>query len=161
MNIFLDIDEVVCDFISGIEKKHPILKERDVTNYLLPDGVVDWDVLYQDSFFWLNLPVLDRPTVKIAGYVSHRLFDTRITEFWLHINRFDPSKVLHVTTSCHKVEVLLSYRCDLYVDDKPQTFYECESAGINVYLYDRPWNQHVKTNKRIYKLAELEGISNG
>ena len=157
MNVYLDVDEVVCNFNHGIEKTYPELKNRDTSKYELPD-YIDWDKIYNDAFFWLSLPVLDRPTIKIAGYVSHRLFDTRITEFWLHVNRFEPSKVLHVTTSCHKVEVLLSYRCDLYVDDKPQTFLECESAGINTYLYNQPWNQHIKTDKRIYNLKELETL---
>jgi len=111
MKVFLDVDEVVCDFMQGVEKLYPDLVNRDKTDYFLPK-YVDWDKIYADAPFWLSLPVFDRPTIQIDGYVSHRPFPTYITEFWLHINNFKPAKVLHVTTSCHKVEVLLSFGCE-------------------------------------------------
>lgn len=157
MKIFLDVDEVVCGFMQGAEKVYPDLSNHDKTQYDLPK-YIDWEKLYADPFFWLSLSVVDRPTVPVEGYISHRPFPTRITEFWLYVNSFKPAKVLHVTTSCQKVEVLLSFGCDLYVDDKPQTFNECLDAGLNVYLYSQPWNQHIKTDRRISKLAELERL---
>lgn len=157
MNVFLDVDEVVCNFMHGIEIIYPELKKRDVTKYELPK-IVDWETIYSNTNFWLNLPVLDKPTFQVSGYLSHRLFDIATTKAWLLLNEFEDTDVLHVPSSSHKVEVLLSYRCDLYVDDKPETFLQCQQAGINVFLYDQPWNRHIKTSKRIHKLKELETI---
>jgi hypothetical protein len=157
MNIYLDVDAVVCDFSGGLVKKFPDFKNHDPLEYDLP-SYINLDELYKDPTFWLALPVLDRPTVKIAGYMSHRPFATYITEFWLYINKFPPTKVYHTKTSCQKAELLLSCNCDLYVDDKPQTFYECTEVGLNTYLYTQPWNLHIKTDKRINNLKELENL---
>ncbi len=158
MNIYLDFDEVVCNFMAGLYKKYPEVKiDHNQSEYDLPD-YIKWEELYKDPTFWLALPVLDRPTVKIAGYMSHRPFATYITEFWLHINQFPSAKVYHTKTSCQKAELLLTCNCDLYVDDKPQTFYECTDVGLNTYLYTQPWNVHIKTDKRINNLKELENL---
>ena len=157
MNIYLDVDEVVCDFMSGIKKRYPELKDRDESKYELPN-FIDWNGVYKDAPFWLMLPVLDRPTVKVSGFVSHRKFPIYITEFWLHINRFQPTDVYHVDSSDLKVELLKKLNCDLYVDDKPQTFEHCLQEGLNACLYTRPWNLHLQTDRRISKLSELEGL---
>lgn len=157
MKVYLDVDEVICNFLAGVSKKYPEFIRSNQTQYELP-SYVNFDELNKDAFFWLSLPVLDRPTVKIAGYMSHRPFATYITEFWLHINQFPSTKVYHTKTSCQKAELLLSCNCDLYVDDKPQTFYECTDVGLNTYLYTQPWNAHIKTDKRINNLKELENL---
>ena len=157
MKVYLDVDEVICNFLAGVSKKYPEFIRSNQTQYELP-SYVNFDELNKDAFFWLSLPVLDRPTVKITGYMSHRPFPEYITEFWLHINKFPQAKVYHTKTSCQKAELLLSCSCDLYVDDKPQTFHECTSVGLNTYLYTQPWNMHIKTEKRIHNLKELENL---
>lgn len=157
--IFLDVDEVVADFLTAAGKEFPEIKRETQLTYELP-AHINWQKFYDDMSFWLILPVLDRPTVQVAGYISHRPFPTYITEFWLHINRFERAPVYHVDCSTKKVRLLQELGATLYVDDKPSTFESCTAAGINTYLYTQPWNQHIQTEKRISKLVELENLCN-
>lgn len=159
MKIILDVDNVVADFEISVCKKYPELKQRDMTRYDFPIEI-DWKELYADSFFWLALPVLDKPTVKIDGYISHRPFGTYITEFWLYVNGFKSAKVYHVNHSSEKVNLLRTLGCDIYIDDKPQTFFECRDANINAFVYHQPWNANIDTPHRIFKLKELENYAN-
>lgn len=153
--IFLDVDNVIADFETSVCKRYPELKQRDMSIYDFPIEI-DWEDLYTDAFFWIALPVMDMPSVKIEGYISHRPFHTYITNFWLYVNGFKLAPVYHVNNSSDKVNLLKTLNCDLYVDDKPQTFFECTDAGINTFIYNQPWNVNIKTDKRIHKLKELE-----
>ena len=46
---------------------------------------------------------------------------------------------------------------DLMIDDNPQNFREMQAEGIDVYLYDRPWNQDVDAaEKRITAWLDFE-----
>lgn len=159
MKIFLDVDGVICNFSGGLENKYPQFKIKEQVEYALP-SYVDMATLYSDKAFWLGLGVIDRPTVEIAGLVSHRPFETYITEFWLHINRFPRIPVYHVDCSTKKAELLLSLGVDLYIDDKAETVIHCASAGINAYCYTQPWNETFTGLKRITCLTELERLCN-
>jgi len=157
MRTFLDLDEVMCDFLYGLERKYPQYKKSEQVNYPLPD-YVDMNKLYQDMGFWLALPILDKPTIEIAGIVSHRPFPTYITEFWLHINKLPRVPVYHVNNSQEKAQLLLDLKADVYVDDKWETVLHCASLGINAFCYNQPWNQTHEYDKRISKLVELERL---
>lgn len=76
--------------------------------------------------------------------------------FGCTLNKFPKIPVYHVNNSHEKAELLINLGCELYVDDKVSTFYECNSSGIRTLLYNQPWNRNVKTDMRINKLKELE-----
>jgi hypothetical protein len=155
--IVLDVDNVVADFSQGIEKRYPQLKSHDKKLYDFPD-YVRWDEVYRDMMFWMYLPVLDKPTVPVHAYLSHRPFPEYVTQFWLYDNDFPDAKVIHVNSSPEKLEILKEINVKLYVDDKVSTFHECREAGINAYLYTQPWNEDIDTPYRISKLSEIEEI---
>lgn len=156
MKIYLDIDEVICDFCLGLESIYPEYKKVNQLTYALPE-YVNLSLLTDKEEFWANLCVLDRPTFPVTGYISHRLFSPSITEEWLIKNGMPIGDIYHVNNSNDKIQLLIGLRADYYVDDKPETFLLCEQAGINCYLYSQPWNYHIKTNKRINQLEELNG----
>lgn len=155
MKIYLDIDEVVGDFLSGLETLYPEYKKCDQKIYDLPEYVCMDDVCANEKF-WIDLAVNDRPDFTISGYVSHRPFSTEITRRWLQRNKLPLATIYHVSDSYEKVGLLKALKADVYVDDKPSTFKECIKAGINVYLYDQPWNRKIETDKRIKNLKELK-----
>lgn len=154
MKLVLDIDEVCCDLLSGLEKIYPEFKKSEQTVYELP-GYVDFPTLYKDLPFWISLPVLDKPEMEVCCYITHRPFPVYVTEFWLHINKFPRGKVIHVNHSIEKIAILKELQCDLYVDDKPDTFYRCQEAGISVVLYTQKYNQNINTKHRINSLKEI------
>lgn len=155
--IFLDVDEVVCDFLTGLQGAYPQFVREEQQTYALPE-YVDFNALWDNAEFWLNLPVLDIPEFEVAGYVSHRPFDVSVTERWLKGNRLPSAPVYHVINSDDKCELLLNLDADLYIDDKVETFLQCYTSGINVYIYSQPWNRQLITTKRVNKLANLKGI---
>ena len=153
--IVLDVDAVVCDFSAGLRKKYPEFIKHNSINYDLP-SYINMSELYKDMQFWLNLPVLDKPTVHVDAYLSHRPFMEAITKMWLADNGFPIAQVYHVNSSEEKASILLKINPKIYVDDKVSTFEECRALGINAYLYTQPWNKHIVTEYRIDKLKELE-----
>lgn len=46
-------------------------------------------------------------------------------------------------------------RADYFIDDKLQNYDELFAAGVEVYLFDRPWNQHPTPRDRVSSLAEF------
>lgn len=156
MKIFLDVDGVVCDFNQGLTRIYPQLKKEHQISYDLP-SYVDLDALWNDHFFWLSLPVLDKPEFRVDGYISHRPFPNYITEFWLYVNNFAAAPVYHVQQSEDKIDLLKQLSCDYYIDDKPSTYHQCVSNGINCFLYTQPWNQNID-GKRIINLKEFGNV---
>lgn len=47
-------------------------------------------------------------------------------------------------------------RGDVLIDDKPDTFLKFEKLGLECLLMDRPYNQHINTDKRVKNLLEAE-----
>lgn len=156
MRVFLDIDEVCANLLSGLEGFYPQFNANAQNVYSLPD-YIDFNILWKIPQFWLDLPVLDRPTITIAGYVSHRPFPVWITEEWLERNELPQQPVYHVNSSADKAELLQKLDCHLFVDDKPETVLMCREYGLNAVLYDQLWNRSYNIN-RIYCLKDLEDL---
>jgi len=47
-------------------------------------------------------------------------------------------------------------RFDVLIDDKPDTFELFQKFGLPILLMDKPYNRHIKTDKRITNLLEAE-----
>lgn len=44
---------------------------------------------------------------------------------------------------------------DMHVTADPESFTALKAEGMPVWLMDRPWNQHVRTNRRLHSVAEM------
>ena len=58
-----------------------------------------------------------------------------------------------------KIELLKQFGCDIFIDDKYETFKECHDNGIFCLLMDAPHNKRYKTKYRIYDL-DIKNIIN-
>ncbi len=80
--------------------------------------------------------ITDRPFGKNGGKNSRRA-----TFRWLRKHGFKFHEV-HFTADKTTVPV------DMMIDDKVENFVALREAGVDVYLLDRPWNQHVDAGYR-------------
>lgn len=93
--------------------------------------------------------------LKAKGHTIHIVTDRSFgsngrsegaTRAWLdrHKLPFDS-----ITFSADKTIV----NTDFFVDDKLQNYDALRAAGVEVYLYDRPWNQDIEPRLRVPSLA--------
>lgn len=151
MNIYLDVDDVVLDW-------HPAYAKR--FNVPLPTAWVPYDdikhhltQLQKEKDFWLSIKVKHMPNFRPAGYVSARGIPLQWTKDTLKLRNFPGrSKVRHVHWGESKIEVLKSLNCEIFIDDKIETFEECWANGIFCLLMDTAQNQSYKTKYRIMDL---------
>lgn len=54
-----------------------------------------------------------------------------------------------------------SVHVDHMVDDKPENYAALRQAGVDVWLFSRPWNDNVLGAKRVYSLIQYAGVVNG
>ena len=151
MNVYLDIDDVIFDWHSDYAKRF---------NCAIP---TKWDksktmfkrlkILSTEKEFWLNLSVKNRPDFTPKGFVSARGISKKWTVESLRNNMIPGrSNVHHVAWGQSKIELLKALKCDLFIDDKYDTFKECHKNGIFCLLMDAPHNRHISTPYRIYTL---------
>lgn len=77
------------------------------------------------------------------------------TLMWL-IHKAGLRSLLGVITNVEdKVADLRYLKTDLHIESDPTDFQRCEDAGIPVLLWDRPWNRHISTTKRIGSIDDV------
>lgn len=156
MNIILDIDDVVLAWHEAYAKKYkvPIPKDWIPYNIMKPH----LDELSKDRLFWVTLPVKNKPDFIPKAYVSARGVPVEWTKKAMKLRNIPGrSNIYHVPWGFSKIDVLKSLKCDIFIDDKYETFLECHKNGIFCLLMDTPQNKHHKTKFRIHTL-QLKGI---
>jgi hypothetical protein len=158
LNIFLDIDDVIFDFQLGFSKRFSTNVQKSWrTSNLMSKRL---NILSNEKSFWLNLPVKNIPNFQPKGFVSARGIPTAWTKESLKLKGVPGrSRVHQVSWGKSKIEVLKSLGCNLFIDDKWETFKECHENGIFCLLMDASHNQKYKTPYRIYDL-DINNILN-
>ena len=156
MNIFFDVDDVVLKWHEAYISRYNLPMPTSWIPYEeIKDHLND---LSKDRNFWLSLKVKHKPNFTPAGYVSARGIPVKWTRDTLKLRQLPGrSKVYHVKWGESKMEVLKSLNCDIFIDDKIETFEECWKHGIFCLLMDTPQNRSLKTQYRIKNL-KLETI---
>lgn len=151
LNIYLDIDDVVADWIPTFCKKYdcPIPTEW-VNPYITSERLAE---LRKQKDFWLTLPIRHKPNFRPKGFLSARSIPKAWTHKFMQLNEIPGrNNINQVPWNYSKIEKLKELKCDIFIDDKPETFEDCHKAGIFCLLMDAPHNQHIKTKYRIYDL---------
>ncbi len=151
MNVFLDIDDVIFDWHRCYAERFdvPIPKEWDTSEEMGKR----LKILSEEKDFWMNLAVKNRPNFIPAGFVSAR----GVAKSWTvaSLAKHDipgRSNVHQVPWGKSKVALLKELNCHIFVDDKYETFKECNENGIFCLLMDAPHNQGIQTPYRIRTL---------
>jgi uncharacterized HAD superfamily protein len=93
-----------------------------------------------------------------SGFVSARSIPKNWTQQCLKTHKIPGrSNIYQVGWGQSKVALLKSLGVDLFIDDKVETFRECNKNGIFCLLMDAHHNQNVKTKLRIDNL-NIENI---
>lgn len=156
MNVYLDIDDVIFDWHGCYAERFSCaIPKRWCKSKAMSARLA---ILSGEKDFWLNLRVKNKPNFIPRGFVSARGINKAWTVESLKKNDIPGRSNVHqVHWGQSKVELLKNLECDIFVDDKYETFKECNKNGIFCLLMDAPHNQHIKTKYRIYDL-DIENI---
>jgi hypothetical protein len=151
MNIYLDVDDVVLDWHGAYIKRYDLPMP---TNWIPYDRIKPHlDELKRVRNFWLTLRVKHMPNFIPTGYVSARGVPVQWTKDVMRLRHIPGrSHVRHVSWGESKLEVLKSLNCDIFIDDRYDTFMECNKNGVFCLLMDSSQNRHHKTIYRIHNL---------
>jgi uncharacterized HAD superfamily protein len=132
-----------------------------------------WEKLKITPFFWANLKPfpnvdwdqleLDMATFQFNGYFITKRCDLNTQELGdsnaLTRIFFEKYGIENATAiiSClgkNRIALLKELAVDAYIDDWGEQFLEAREAGINAFLLNQPFNQHVDTPYRVYSIQE-------
>lgn len=159
--IGLDIDEVLCDWLTAWRKLYNIQDPptswyfdreiRERFDKMREDGTLD-------SFYASLKPLLKPEDIPFEPhcYITSRPCLLETTIKWLDDNNFPTKPVFCVGAGQSKVEVAKGSGIEIFVDDAYDNFVALNKAGICTYLYDTPHNRRYDVGyKRIKSLKEL------
>ncbi|MGV8961927.1 MAG: hypothetical protein ACOH2V_00920 [Candidatus Saccharimonadaceae bacterium] len=151
MNIYLDIDDVIADWVPTFCKRYNCpIPTTWVNAHITMERLTE---LRKDKQFWTSLPVRHKPNFKPKGFLSARSIPKAWTHEFMKINNIPGrSNINQLPWNTSKIDKLKEFKCDIFIDDKAETFEECNAAGIFCFLMDAPHNQHIDTDLRIYDL---------
>jgi hypothetical protein len=162
--IGLDIDEVLCDWVGGWQKKfgkHNEVDERPTFwtfAYTLSERFKNTPS-HEIEELYINLPAKLKPSeipFEPHCYITSRSVPVELTKQWLVKHGFAAAPVYSVGLGESKVEVAKKSGAEWFVDDNYANFVELNNAGICCFLYDAPHNQRYNVGfKRIKSLQEL------
>lgn len=147
----LDIDNVCADFNRAYEERFGVkMNPYWSSNYKMKDHLKE---LENDKDFWINIPVLNKPSFEVDYYITARSIPPEWTMEFLEKNGFPCAPVHTVKWDESKIDLMKSLGITLMIDDKWDNYKEATNAGIFCYLMDAPHNQHYNVgHRRIYDL---------
>lgn len=151
LNIILDIDDVVADWIPAFCERY---KCPLPSTWVNPSITMErLNELKKDKDFWVSLPVKHLPNFKPNGFLSARSIPKKWTYQFMKLNNISGrSNINQVPWNVSKIEKLKLLKADIFIDDKVETFEDCHKAGIFCLLMDACHNQEVNTPYRIHNL---------
>lgn len=157
-NIFLDIDDVVLNFGPTMAQRFNTRLLKSWSNSKLTKSRLN--TLMNEKDFWLNIPKKHVPNFIPSGFVSARSIPKQWTYKCLKQHNIPGRSNIHqVGWGQSKIALLKSLNCNIFIDDKVETWRECNKNGIFCLLMDAHHNQNVKTKLRIDNL-DIENIMN-
>ena len=146
-----DLDNVIFDFNTAYTNKFNVkMNPYWSCNYKMSDHLKE---LEKDKDFWINLPVLHKPSFEIDYYITARNIPVEWIEESLYKNNLPCAPVLTVGWNESKINLLKMHNIDIMIDDSYKNYKEINDAGIFCYLMDSPTNQYYNVgHRRIYDL---------
>ena len=182
--IGVDIDDVLADFSSAFiafcgEHYGKCVKKEDFTHVdfwrgwgVSREKLVSWLGAFNESYAeerMLPLPGSQEVICQMAECHELHVITSRPLEIaqgtvrWIerHFGKsfldvhFCTTKGGLVSTRSKKT-VCEMLGAKILLDDHPQNADECSSNGIQVYLFDQPWNRHIEQGPQIVRVFSWE-----
>lgn len=151
MRIYLDIDDVIFYWQESYAARFQTNVPKSWSKSKLMSRRLNQ--LTAEKEYWLNLPVKNYPDFQPNGFVSARGIPKTWTVESLKRNNIPGRSNVHqVNWGQSKVQLLKDLGCSIFIDDKYETFKECNKNGIFCLLMDAPHNKKYKTKLRINNL---------
>lgn len=146
-----DLDNVIFNFNEAYETKFGVkMNPYWKANYQINKHLKE---LEQDKDFWVNMPILHKPSFEVDYYITARNIPVEWIEESLQKNGLPCAPVLTVPWDTSKVKILKEKGVTIMIDDKWANYKEINDAGIFCYLMDAPHNQYYSVgHRRIYDL---------
>lgn len=149
--VALDLDDCVFNFLGSYTKRFGV----NISDYWNGDYNMSENLktLKEDKDFWINMPIINRPTFEVDYYVTARSIPIEWTQEAIQRNNLPKAKIYTLPWNVSKIDTLKELKVDIMIDDKAETFKECLSNGIFCYLMDAPHNRYYDVgHHRIYDL---------
>lgn len=151
INIYLDIDDVVADWVPTFCKRFNCPMPTSWVNAHITSERLN--EIRKEKDYWINLPVRHIPNFQPQGYLSARSVPKQWAyEFMKQNNIPGRCNINQVPWNVSKIDKLKEFGAHIFIDDKDETFLDCHKHGIFCLLMDTPWNQHIETEYRIFNL---------
>lgn len=175
-----DIDDVVADTMSLFleiarhEYRLDNFRHADITSYMVEDCIdIDKGILetifsriIDGNFSIPLLPLAGAPEVlsRLSRYHRPLLFVTArpsldsISDWIQRILPLDRTSIDIVATGAfdRKADVLVNRNISYFVEDRLETCYTLEAAGVTPILFKRPWNRKAHPFTEVGSWSELE-----
>lgn len=154
--IGLDIDEVICDWITPWLEKWNI-KDIPHTWFFDKNIVSRFDQMRKEGTlddFYRNLkPRINPKDIPFEPhcYVTSRPVSSDITIEWLEKHNFPMRPVITVDAGTSKIAVIKESGCDIFIDDRYDNFEELNRNGVCCFLWDMPHNRRYDVGERRLK----------
>jgi len=171
MKLGIDIDGVICDFVSGFKK---VVKDK----YGLK--ISEEDIIYHDLYLVLGITKeeaiklieltlnMDLPLIKDADkyikilkkkheiiLMTARHINHEITKKWLMNNRIDYDN-LYFLNEGHKYKS--SLELDIIIEDNLNEALNWFSKVKHILVFNHPWNQCIDINNVLHRVKNWKQI---
>jgi hypothetical protein len=161
--ISLDLDEVLCDFLSSWKKRWNI--KSVPTSWFFDRQILKrFDIMRESrelDEFYMNLqPLVDPKDILFEPccYITSRPVSSQVSEDWLDKHGF-PQRPVYTTDpdkGITKVSLCEANSVEVFVDDRFENWRDLNKAGITCYLYTQPHNERYDVGHlRINNLKQL------
>ncbi len=149
LQIALDIDDVLADFLGSYFKKFRAPKnDFEITRNVYK--------IRKDKKFWEGLEVINRLDFEPHIYCTKRVNSKTYTKNWLRKNGFPDKPVYQMYHQRGNKADMIKGRCDVLIDDSFYNVGKALQSGLPALLLDRPHNNHIDTPYRINSLRYEE-----
>ena len=147
LRIALDIDDTILKWFEAYQKRFP--GERNLVQHIITRNVRK---LQYDREFWENLELLERPNFEPHIYATKRIIQKSYTRNSLIKNGLPIKPIYQMHYQNGNKADLIKGRCDVLIDDSYSNVAKAIKSGLPALLIDRPHNQNVECEFRIYHL---------
>lgn len=147
LRIALDCDDCIFDFLGAYKKRFP--GKRNMINRVITKNVRK---LQYDKEFWENLDLLERFNFEPYIYATKRINPKSYTRNSLIKNGLPVKPIYQMYHQNGNKADIIKGRCDVLIDDSYSNVAKAIRSGLPALLIDRPHNQNVECEFRIYHL---------